>query len=47
MKGKGKVKILNLTKHDRELLKSIDKSLKDIQKGRVKELVIEGLRKHK
>ncbi len=47
MKGKEHLKILKLTKSDRELLKSIDKSLKDVQKGRVKELIVEELKKHR
>ena len=47
MKTKEKIIILNLTKDDRKLLKSIDNSLKAIQKGEVQELIIENLKKRK
>lgn len=42
-----RLKVIKLTKSDRDLLKSIDTSLKAIQKGEVKELIIEQLKKQK
>lgn len=47
MKGKEKIKVVVLTEKDRKLLESINKSLKDIQKGKVKEFIVEELKKHK
>lgn len=47
MRKKDNIKVVVLTEKDRKLLESINKSLKDIQKGRVSELLIEELKKHK
>lgn len=47
MKGKEKIKVVVLTEKDRKLLENINKSLKDIQKGKVKEFIVEELKKHK
>lgn len=44
---KEKIKVVVLTEKDRKLLMSIDKSLKDIQKGKFKELIVNKLNKHK
>jgi hypothetical protein len=41
---KENVKVLVLTEKDRRLLESIDKSLKDIKKGRVKEFLVKKLK---
>ncbi len=42
-----KFKVTVLTEKDRKLLTNMNKSLKDIQKGRVSELIVEQLKKHK
>ena len=47
MVKKENIKVVVLTGKDRKLLQSINKSLKDIQKGRVSELLVEELKKHK
>lgn len=47
MKAKENVKVIVLTEKDRKLLTSINKSLKDIQKGRVSEFIVEQLKRHK
>ena len=39
------IKVIVLTQKDRRLLQSIDKSLKDIKKGRIKEFLAEKIRK--
>lgn len=44
---KEKIKVVVLTERDRKILMSINKSLKNIQKGKVKELIVEKLNKHK
>lgn len=46
-KDNEKLKVIVLTDKDRKLLQSINKSLKDIQRGKVKEFIIEELKKHK
>jgi len=47
MGKKENIKVVVLTEKDRKLLKSINRSLKDIQKGKVSELLVEELRRHK
>ena len=47
MKEKENIKVIVLTEKDRKLLTSINKSLKDIQKGRVSEFIVEQLKRHK
>ncbi len=47
MKEKGDIKVIVMTEKDRKLLTSINKSLKDIQRGRVSELIVEQLKRHK
>ncbi len=47
MKEKGDIKVIVMTEKDRKLLTSINKSLKDIQKGRVSEFIVEQLKRHK
>jgi hypothetical protein len=47
MARKEKLKVVVLTQKDRKLLESINRSLKDIQKGRVKEFLAEELKRHK
>ncbi len=46
---KENVKFIVLTESDRNLLRSIDRSLNDIRKGKIKNLetVIQDLKKHK
>ena len=39
------VKVIVLTEKDRKLLQSIDKSLKDIKRGRIKEFLAKKVKK--
>lgn len=47
MARKERLKVVVLTERDRKLLESINKSLEDIRKGRIKPFLAEELRKHK
>lgn len=42
---KENLKVIVLSEKDRKILQSIDKSLKDIRKGRIKEFLAEKIRK--
>jgi hypothetical protein len=42
--GRENIKVIVLTEKDRKLLQSIDNSLKDIKKGRIKEFLSKKIR---